>query len=263
MLLYLAVNVSVDDPNEWIHGPEYVFQANMTYLLFPDLVKEPHRRISEILFVKCRPQAPESLLCFLKGDGIDSSNEDLSSEESPIKSSLDMPFLIEFSPRGVEHLRLMYVMDKLDLYFIRSIAKQLSVGADLRGNANALFGFEAKENYVFGECSTFFRTVEYDKDKDRPMKGIKERWNYDIQLLPLNRSRTDSVFVIEKTTESKRCVKAKDPGYRPQDVNVRWKSVYSLVIQISIGMKIRIVVKCMDSFCYFLIFPFWFTGGIN
>lgn len=210
----------MDRPNEWIFGPEYVFHTNLTYLL-SDVLDDPLLIINVTSTMRCRPEAIDRLYCRFEDVAI-------AEKHYPETSSMEYSFLIEFSPRGIESLRLPTMIEDEQLNIIRSIVKELSIGTDLRENMNSLPVFFARERYALGECPTLFNVFEYDEDvvtrgqRRNDGRGEKEeRKNYELEILSLPQRRSNSVVVIGKTMESKRCMKLQEPVDGKSELNVK------------------------------------------
>lgn len=214
----------MDRPNEWIFGPEYVFHANLTYLLSADVLDEPLLIINVTTTLRCRPEMIDRLYCRFEDVAI-------AEKHYPETSSMEYSFLIEFSPQGIENLRFPTVIEDEQLNIIRSIVKELSVGTDLRENVNSMPVFFARERYALGDCPTLFSVFEYDKDENVVAHGQtrndgrgeeeEEGKNYELEILSLPRRRSNSVVVIGKTMESKRCTKLQEPVDGKSELNIK------------------------------------------
>ncbi|KOC59835.1 hypothetical protein WH47_10464 [Habropoda laboriosa] len=165
--------------------------------------------------MRCRPEDVNTLLC-----RFDHVRMLAFVDQQPTDIVIDYPFKIEFSPRGIEKLRLPEEIDDKNLFFLRNIVKDLSIGADLRENADSLPVFIAKQNYVIAGCATLFTVLNHDQVSNQTR-------NYDLQILPLPGRRPDSVVVIEKITEHKKCAKPGNPSYSMQKMNYKIKTYVS------------------------------------
>lgn len=213
---FLAANIPVDRPNEWIFGPVYVFNANFSYTVLADVLDEPLLSIHVTTTMRCRPEMIDRLYCSFDGIRVGERNY-------PEVSILDKSysFLIEFSPRGVENLRFPTVMEDEGLNTVRNIVKQLSVGTDLRENVNSMPVFFSKERHALGDCPTLFSVFEYENARGQTRDEEEQGKNYKLEILPLPQRRSNSVVVIGKTMESSRCAKLQEPVDGKSELNVK------------------------------------------
>lgn len=200
--MFPAANVAINDTNEWIHGPEYTFHVNLSYLLSADVDEDVFYKANLTTAMKCRPASSDQLFCRFGSMFIGDSTDVLVREEVEIED----PFVIRFDERGIMNLLFPDIVHNEKLNTIRSIVKQLSVGANFLQDAHALPAYVAKENYVLGECATLFTVLEYE-DEPGLARGRGEEPNYGLRVLSLPQQKVNSVVVIEKRTEYKRCSK--------------------------------------------------------
>ncbi|CAK9804257.1 hypothetical protein ANTQUA_LOCUS3993 [Anthophora quadrimaculata] len=181
---FLAASVVVDQPDQWIYGPEYVFHASLKQST--SVYWRNHTAT-----MRCRPAEMNSLLCRFELVTLRAYDKNPSLEFMTI----DQPFLIQFSPRGVETLRLPEMIDDRKLYFIRSIAKSFSVCTDSRESMNTLPEYAPNRNDITSGCTTRITILENDEISSKPR-------NYELQILSLpNRREPNTTIMIEKNTE--------------------------------------------------------------
>ncbi|XP_014478642.1 PREDICTED: uncharacterized protein LOC106746503 [Dinoponera quadriceps] len=191
---FLAANVSVNDTSEWTYGPEYSFNVNLTYVVKSDLAVPDLASIMQVISaMKCRPKELEnSLLCRLQNSTM-SVNKDNTSREI----ATEQMFEIRFSERGVESLLIEPPTYMEVVNFIRKVASQLSVGADMKRKIG-MSQFMSRENTSMGDCATVYRITRELPETSEPLE-VAENADFQLVVLPMADARPGTSLTIEKS----------------------------------------------------------------
>lgn len=194
-MIRTAANVVVNDTSEWMYGPEYLYNVNMTYVIKSDPT-EPVGTLQLISSVKCRPKVPEnSLLCCLQNS---TTMVSVKKDNTTRELETEQMFEIKFNERGVESL-LVETPTRMEVVnFIRKIANQLSVGADMKRKID-MSQFMARENTSMGDCATMYRITREESPETLQQLDVAEDTDFQLVVLPMADARPGTTLTIEKS----------------------------------------------------------------
>ncbi|XP_011136044.1 uncharacterized protein LOC105181155 [Harpegnathos saltator] len=196
---FLAANVVVNDTTEWAYGPEYSYNVNMTYVIKSDPA-EPAGTMQLMSSVKCQPKVSEnSLLCRLRNS---TTMMSLRKDNTSREVETEQMFEIKFNERGVESLLIEPPSRMEVVNFIRKIANQLSVGADMKRKIG-MPQFMARENTSMGDCATMYRITREELAESPPeppeSPELAEDADFQLVVLPMADARPGTSLTIEKS----------------------------------------------------------------
>ncbi|XP_060817121.1 uncharacterized protein LOC132907756 [Bombus pascuorum] len=204
---FLAANVTTFDSRAWIYGPEYVFDVNITHALSDGLLGDALFQTSVITTLKCRPKSMDQLLCHFEGITV----EDMSGGHIEL-GEIGTPFVIEFSPRGIQNIGFSSAINKRKLNILRKIFKELSTEIDLSKYANVVLphlSYAGDKDYPLNDCSSLFVIYElYDSDnlhrsnREQSYDQSKKQ-NYNLEVLSLPNRNTEKTVIFEKWTDKR------------------------------------------------------------
>lgn len=190
-----AANVVVNDTSEWTYGPEYLYNVNMTYVIKSDLM-EPVSNMQLISTVKCRPKVSEnSLLCCLQNS---TTTMSMKKDNTTREINTEQMFEIKFNERGVESLLIEPPSRMEVVNFIRKIANQLSVGADMKRKIG-MSQFMARENTSMGDCATMYRITREELPETLGTLDAAEDADFQLVVLPMADARPGTTLTIDKS----------------------------------------------------------------
>lgn len=187
----LAANVVVNDTSEWIFGPEYTYNVNMTYVMKSDPM-EPTGTIQLISTVKCRPKILDSLLCRMENS---TTMMLFKNDNTTRQIDTEQLFEIKFNERGVQGLLIESPSRNEVVNFIRKIANQFSLGVDMKRKIS-MPQFMARENTSMGNCATMYKITREEPETDTIEE---EDTDFQLVVLPMVDARPGTILTIEKS----------------------------------------------------------------
>jgi len=189
-IIYLAAYVIVNDTSEWIFGPEYSYDMNLTYIIKPD-PHDPIHKIQLISTIKCRPKIPNNLFCHLYNF---TESELFENHNMTREAQTEQMFEIKFNEHGVEGLVIEPPSRMEVVNVLRKIATQFNVVIDRR--KIGMSQFMVRENSSMGNCAAAYRITREEHETD-----MIEKTNIDFRLviLPLTDAKPGTTILIEKS----------------------------------------------------------------